>query len=193
MQIWFLIWNDSLKKETVTHSIILAWEIPWKEEAGGLQSMQSQRSQIHFGDWTRVKLMVICFHVHGFLEYVGHKVFWFVCKHTRDANFIIKIVKSSFIKQVMKSNSTLISLTEFTFSRSKGFFIFVTVVQSLLCLTLCDSMDCSMPSFPVLNCLLKFAQIHVHWVSEAIWSFYPLPLPLILPLIFPSVMVFSNE
>ena len=81
---------------------------------------------------------------------------------TRDANFIIKIVKSSFIKQVMKSNSTLTSLTEFTFSRSKGFFIFVTVVQSLFCLTLCDSMDCSMPSFPVLNCLLKFAQIHVH-------------------------------
>ena len=26
-----------------THSSILAWEIPWTEEPGGLQSMQSQR------------------------------------------------------------------------------------------------------------------------------------------------------
>ena len=27
----------------VPHSIILAWEIPWTEESGGLQSMGSQR------------------------------------------------------------------------------------------------------------------------------------------------------
>ena len=26
-------------------------------------------------------------------------------------------------------------------------------------------MDCSMPGFPVLHCLLEFAQTHVHWVS----------------------------
>ena len=26
-----------------THSSILAWEIPWTEEPGGLQSMESQR------------------------------------------------------------------------------------------------------------------------------------------------------
>ena len=28
-----------------THSSILAWEIPWSEESGGLQSMQSQRGR----------------------------------------------------------------------------------------------------------------------------------------------------
>ena len=28
-----------------THSSILAWEIPWTEELGGLQSMESQKSQ----------------------------------------------------------------------------------------------------------------------------------------------------
>ena len=33
----------SLKKEMVTHSSILAWEIPWTEELGGLQSAGSQR------------------------------------------------------------------------------------------------------------------------------------------------------
>ena len=30
-------------KEMTTHSSILAWEIPWPEEPGGLQSMGSQR------------------------------------------------------------------------------------------------------------------------------------------------------
>ena len=38
------------------------------------------------------------------------------------------------------------------------------------CLTLCDSMDCSMPGFPVLHHLPEFAQIHVHWVDDAIQS-----------------------
>ena len=35
--------KDSLEKEMATHSSILAWEIPWTEEPGGLQSMESQR------------------------------------------------------------------------------------------------------------------------------------------------------
>ena len=34
-----LSWEDSLKKEVATHSSILAWEIPWTEEPGRLQSM----------------------------------------------------------------------------------------------------------------------------------------------------------
>ena len=34
--------EDLLKGEMATHSIILAWEIPWTEEAGGLQSTGSQ-------------------------------------------------------------------------------------------------------------------------------------------------------
>ena len=32
-----------LEKEMATHSSILAWEIPWTEEPGGLQSMESQK------------------------------------------------------------------------------------------------------------------------------------------------------
>ena len=35
--------EDPLEKEMATHSSILAWEIPWSEESGGLQSMGSQR------------------------------------------------------------------------------------------------------------------------------------------------------
>ena len=29
-------WEDPLEKEMATHSTILAWEIPWTEEPGGL-------------------------------------------------------------------------------------------------------------------------------------------------------------
>ena len=35
--------EDPLEKEMATHSSILAWEIPWMEEPGGLQSTGSQR------------------------------------------------------------------------------------------------------------------------------------------------------
>ena len=35
--------EDPLGKEMATHSSILAWEIPWTEEPGGLQSTGSQK------------------------------------------------------------------------------------------------------------------------------------------------------
>ena len=35
--------EDLLEKEMATHSSILAWKIPWMEEPGGLQSLESQR------------------------------------------------------------------------------------------------------------------------------------------------------
>ena len=38
-------WEDPLEKETAKHSIILAWEISWTEEPGGLQSTGSQRDK----------------------------------------------------------------------------------------------------------------------------------------------------
>ena len=44
-QVQFLGQEDPLEKEMTIHSSILAWEIPWTEEPGGLQSMGSQKSQ----------------------------------------------------------------------------------------------------------------------------------------------------
>ena len=43
----FLGQEDPLEEEMVTHSSILAWEIPWTEEPGGPQSMGSQRVGHH--------------------------------------------------------------------------------------------------------------------------------------------------
>ena len=37
-------WEESLEKEMATHSSILACEVPWTEEPGGLQSMGFQGS-----------------------------------------------------------------------------------------------------------------------------------------------------
>ena len=42
-QVQSLCWEDSLEEEMATDSDILAWEIPWTEKPGGLQSMGSQR------------------------------------------------------------------------------------------------------------------------------------------------------
>ena len=41
MQVRSLGWEDALEKEMTTHSSTLAWEIPWAEEPGTLQSMES--------------------------------------------------------------------------------------------------------------------------------------------------------
>ena len=43
-QIQPLGWEDPLEKEIAAHSSILAWEILWTEEPGGLPSMGSQKS-----------------------------------------------------------------------------------------------------------------------------------------------------
>ena len=42
MQVQPLIWEDPVEEEVATHSSILAWETPWTEESGGLQSMESK-------------------------------------------------------------------------------------------------------------------------------------------------------
>ena len=60
-----------------------------------------------------------------------------------------------------------------------------------LCLTIFNPMDCCMPGFPVLYYPLEFAQTHVHWAYPTISS--PVPLLLLLPSIFLSIRVFSEE
>ena len=45
------------------------------------------------------------------------------------------------------------------------------------CLTLCEPMSCSMSGFPTLHYLLEFAQIHFHWVNDAIPPSHPLSPP----------------
>ena len=64
---------------------------------------------------------------------------------------------------------------------------------ALSCLTFCDPMDCSMPDFPVLHnsrSLPKLMSIELEMPSNHLILCCPL---LLLPSIFPSIRVFSNE
>ena len=51
--VWSLGREDPLEKGIATHSSILAWKIPWREEAGRLQSMGLQKRRT-------------CTHGHGY-------------------------------------------------------------------------------------------------------------------------------
>ena len=65
--------EDPLEEEITTHSSILAWEIPWTEEPGGLQSVGSQRVR---HDWA---------HTQGIFEVSYHYyllIFEFPAWHT---------------------------------------------------------------------------------------------------------------
>ena len=69
--------------------------------------------------------------------------------------------------------------------------VFSSVTQS--CLTLCDSMDCSTPGFPVHHqpqILLKLMSVELVMPSNHLILCGPL---LLLPSIFASIRVFSNE
>ena len=59
--------------------------------------------------------------------------------------------------------------------------------------TPCDAMDCSTSGLPVHHQLAESTQTHVHSVSDAIQPSHPLSTLLLLPSIFPSIRVCSNE
>ena len=54
--------EDSLDKAMATHSSILAWRIPWREEPGRLQSMGRKESDsteqlsLHSDFWIKIKI-----------------------------------------------------------------------------------------------------------------------------------------
>ena len=54
---------------------------------------------------------------------------------------------------------------------------YVVAVQSLRHVWLCDPIDHSTPGSSVFQCLPEFAQIHVHWVSDAIQPSHSLSPP----------------
>ena len=67
---------------------------------------------------------------------------------------------------------------------------FISATQS--CPTLYDRMNCSMPGFPVHNQLPELAQTHAHQFGVP-FNHLCHPLLLLLPKIFPTIRIFSNE
>ena len=70
-------------------------------------------------------------------------------------------------------------------------FQFSSVAQP--CPTLCDPIYRSTPGLPVHHQLPEFTKTHVHWVGDAIQPSHRLSSFSLLPSIFPSIRVFSNE
>ena len=83
--------------------------------------------------------------------------------------FLLDPLKTSLLEKITKSQ-TLCFIYSFTFivllyNLAQNVvlidFFSHSVVQSLNCVQLCDTMDCSTPVFPVLQHFLAFAQIQV--------------------------------
>ena len=102
---------------------------------------------------------------------------------------LLPIPLSDGIHQVSIQGPLLFSSYSLSLSVHVCFCYSITIS----CLTLCHHMDCSMPGIPVLLYHAELAQTRVHWVDYAnhlILCRHPL---LLLPSVFPSVRVFSNE
>ena len=66
--------EDPLEAEMATHSSILTWRIPWTEEPGGLQSVESQRIQLQRHNWSDLA----CMHTRkSIADEQQHKLFQF--------------------------------------------------------------------------------------------------------------------
>ena len=78
---------------------------------------------------------------------------------------------------VLPTDSTLGRLTSYQSSSSQAFSSVQFSSAAQLCPTLCDPMDCSTPSFPILHHLPELAQTHVHWVGDIIQPSRPLSSP----------------
>ena len=81
-------------------------------------------------------------------------------------------------------------MNDFSLSISK--LSFVSSVQSLSRVWLCNPMDCSTPGFPILHLLPELAQTHVHWVGDIIQASHPLSSTFPPAFNLSSIRVFSN-
>ena len=63
--------------------------------------------------------------------------------------------------------------------RINTMYLWSQSLTAKLCLTVSEPMDSSTPGFPVLHYLPEFAQIHLHWVNDAIQATLPLWPPML--------------
>ena len=97
LQIRSLGWEDALEKDMATHSSIPAWEIPWAEEPGGLQSMGLQRAG---QDWAAKQQLQRAGGM-GANEYLNWWVFgFFLCDE--DVLKLITVMVTQFCEYVKK-------------------------------------------------------------------------------------------
>ena len=79
--------------------------------------------------------------------------------------------------EAMAARSVQSLCSNFAVLLTTGSWLPFSSIQSFSHVQLCDSMNRSMPVFPIHRQLLESAQTHVHWVSDAIQPSHPLSSP----------------
>ena len=87
-------WEDPLEKEMANHSSILAWEIPWTEEPGGLHSRGVARSQTQLHACTE----------HWQRASVHQQSFFLLRKTNNDSNNLIFFETYPFLMKLLQHN-----------------------------------------------------------------------------------------
>ena len=126
-----LISEDPLEKEMATCSSVLAWEIPWTEELGGPQSMGSQKSRTRLSDQTTTKS----------LHWNGSRYFPSLAQG-RNKNSCLCLVEKIMSKKLELQSCAMWQGR----LKKKLHHLSGMCLVSQSCLTLCDPLDCSLPS-----------------------------------------------
>ena len=129
-------------------------------------------------------------------KYSGIKLWWYLhnlvnmLKSTL-SGWIFWYIDSIWMNLLLMYKELLNNFLKISIVLFMVFIQFSSVAQ--LCPTLCNPMNCSTPGLPVHHQLSGSTQIHVHWfVMPSIHLILCRPL-LLLPSIFPTIRVFSNE
>ena len=166
---WDLGWEDPLEEGMATDSSILAWEIPWTEEAAGLQSMGLQRSRqkekmssySHTGLYNDKSTQRPCVNSSSPKDN---------CPSSGSAG---PQGSNHWAQKVIWVHTPRwLSITTQDKQCPKRLFVTCHILfcgsVTKLCPTLYDLMDCSPPGSSVLFTNCQFPQIQVQWVSDAI-------------------------
>ena len=81
-------WGDSLEDSMATNSNILAWIIPWTKEAGGLQSVGSQRIGLDWSDWAQHTRQCNAYY---FQRETKKMKYWNVLQHRRTLKILCEV------------------------------------------------------------------------------------------------------
>ena len=131
MRVRSLVREDPLEEEMATHSTILAWEIPWTEKPGGLQSVGSRRgghTEQHMGTHTHM-----CTHTRTHMHMHTH-AHMHMCTHVHT---------HTHAHTHTCTHAHTCTRTHMHTHRVTTCAVLSLVAQS--CSTLCNPMDCSLP------------------------------------------------
>ena len=153
-----------------THSNILVWRIPWKEEPGRLVYGVAR---VRHNLATKLLLLLLSLSTSPTSSVLLLFSFY---RWGNGATVCFSIFSSvtQFVSCRARCWTEAFWLQSLNSAIIKIYWLADCCSVALTCRTLCNLMDYSMPHFPVLHCLLEFVQAHVHWVSDAIQPSHPL-------------------